>query len=329
VLSTWKNHFQNGQKIPFQYTLFPCNVQGKDASQSMIIALERIYKMYLNKDNAYSYADTDIDHLSSTNLRIDCILMVRGGGSWHDLSGFNDEQLALTMAKSPLCIITGVGHSEDVTIAQKMASIQADTPTASAAVILKRWDFVFKEYEGLKTQFNSVFQKRLDQENQRLQQYQQRFITQQKRFFQTQQTILNNYSQKLHRVYQQKIADKQQDCRMLSERLINLTKQRINHEQQQTMFMKQKLLQSQLAIQHQLKSYQLELALLKSKLEHANPRALINKGFAVILPPKNQGNKLKSSIRDFPLQQSFRIVLKDGIVTGETVSVEERDHKKS
>ena len=93
--------------------LAPAAVQGSQAPGDLVRALNGLY--------ALAAAGT-----------IDVILLVRGGGSIEDLWAFNDELLARTIARSPVPVVSGVGHETDFTIADFVADLRAPTPTAAA-----------------------------------------------------------------------------------------------------------------------------------------------------------------------------------------------------
>jgi len=62
------------------------------------------------------------------------ILMVRGGGAPEELEAFNDERVARAIFASRIPVVTGIGHTQDWTIADYVADVRAITPTAAASV---------------------------------------------------------------------------------------------------------------------------------------------------------------------------------------------------
>ncbi|MBI4617730.1 MAG: exodeoxyribonuclease VII large subunit [Planctomycetes bacterium] len=65
---------------------------------------------------------------------LDLLIVGRGGGSLEDLWAFNEEPVARAIHDSRIPVISAVGHEIDVTIADLVADVRAQTPTEAAQI---------------------------------------------------------------------------------------------------------------------------------------------------------------------------------------------------
>lgn len=86
------------------------------------------------------------NHLNSNGIKIDTLIVGRGGGSAEDLSAFNDESVARAIFESYIPIISAVGHESDYSISDFVADVRAETPTAAADLAVMD---TYKLYEDI------------------------------------------------------------------------------------------------------------------------------------------------------------------------------------
>jgi exodeoxyribonuclease VII large subunit len=67
-------------------------------------------------------------------LKLDLLIVGRGGGSMEDLWAFNEEPVARSIFASKIPVISAVGHEVDVTIADLVADARASTPTQAGVI---------------------------------------------------------------------------------------------------------------------------------------------------------------------------------------------------
>ena len=70
--------------------------------------------------------------LNRNGIKIDTLIVGRGGGSPEDLAAFNDEEVARAIFASEIPVISAVGHEIDFSISDFVADARAETPTAAA-----------------------------------------------------------------------------------------------------------------------------------------------------------------------------------------------------
>lgn len=68
-------------------------------------------------------------------LPLDAIVLARGGGSTEDLWAFNEEVVADAIYTSAVPIVSAIGHEIDVTIADLVADLRAETPSAAVMAL--------------------------------------------------------------------------------------------------------------------------------------------------------------------------------------------------
>ncbi len=73
---------------------------------------------------------------SKEALAIEAIVLARGGGSREDLMVFDNEELCRELANFPVPVVTGLGHEDDMTVADLVADHRASTPTAAIVALL-------------------------------------------------------------------------------------------------------------------------------------------------------------------------------------------------
>ncbi|SCK53941.1 Exodeoxyribonuclease VII large subunit [Variovorax sp. HW608] len=127
--------------------LVPAAVQGAGAPAELVRSLEALYAL---------------------EPQVDVILLVRGGGSIEDLWAFNDEALARTIVRSPVPLISGVGHETDFTIADFCADVRAPTPTAAAELVAAPRDLWLGALALIEERLRGAILARLDASSQRL-----------------------------------------------------------------------------------------------------------------------------------------------------------------
>ena len=71
-----------------------------------------------------------------SGIKYDAVVLIRGGGAKTDFLVFDTYSLSRIIARFPIPVITGIGHFQDISIADLMAHTNTKTPTKSAEFII-------------------------------------------------------------------------------------------------------------------------------------------------------------------------------------------------
>ena len=110
-------HQLEHSNYPFLLQLFPAIMQGESAEKSILAALDEI-----------------------TNHRYDAVAIIRGGGATTDLSCFDRYELCAVCAQFEIPILSGIGHTRDISVLDLVAHEALKTPTAVAEWLIHRMD---------------------------------------------------------------------------------------------------------------------------------------------------------------------------------------------
>jgi exodeoxyribonuclease VII large subunit len=96
----------------------PSRVQGDGAAEEVAGAVRLLNELHRDR-----------------RLRLDAIVIGRGGGSTEDLWAFNEEPVADAIFRSVVPVVSAVGHEIDVTVADLVADHRAETPSAAVVAL--------------------------------------------------------------------------------------------------------------------------------------------------------------------------------------------------
>ena len=167
---------QNSFGYTFHTQLYEAYVQGDIAVDSILSALEQIEK-----------------HKS----QFDVVVIVRGGGAEVGLTCYNNYELCKAIATFPLPIITGIGHSTNLTVAELIAYSSAITPTQLAEMLIAQFRDFELRIERLSQAVVKNAQLQIQRNREKMSQVVQNLAWVKNQFFKIKLTELSHLEQKI------------------------------------------------------------------------------------------------------------------------------------
>lgn len=129
-----------GSPYRFECTIFHALMQGDRAAESMIDALQAIV---------------------ANSEEWDAIVVIRGGGATTDLGCFDDYALCRTIATMPIPVLSGIGHTRDVSILDMVSHEALKTPTAVASWLVDRMGRQMQQLTYLRQRLTATAQRQV------------------------------------------------------------------------------------------------------------------------------------------------------------------------
>lgn len=243
--------------------IIPVRVQGEGATEDMVEALD----------------------LVNRELKVDVIVLTRGGGSLEDLWAFNKEELALAIRRSQTPVVSAVGHEIDLTISDLAADFRAPTPSVAAELLVLEKESIINRLDEMRSRLMTGINQNIKNQTQELYRLSKRIQDPRKRLADIWMHLDENYS-RLIRLMDLIVLDIRKRVNA-EERalLLRSPMNMITSMRQRLNFQKTSLAQG---IDKQLGIKQTTLSLLGKRMKDLSPLSILKRGYSITrkLPEK-------------------------------------------
>ncbi len=239
----------------FHTQLFPAIMQGEGVEQSVIAALEKIFRTPLQLPRGGEQEASPRGGLEGV---FDCVVIIRGGGATSDLSGFDTLALAEHVANFPIPIITGIGHERDESVLDMVSHTRVKTPTAAAAFLISHLKGVLDAIEDAEQSIILKVRQQMEMEKIRLLHLSQQIPSLYSLVKSRQESRLDRLQSSMQLSVSRRLQDERHRLDILSHNLPPIAERKSLQEHHR-------------------------LDLLREKLEALNPELLLRRGYSITL----------------------------------------------
>ncbi|GAA2952837.1 exodeoxyribonuclease VII large subunit [Lactobacillus kefiranofaciens subsp. kefirgranum] len=277
--------------------LYPAQVQGDTAAESLVHAMQQI---------------------AAQGDKYDVMIIGRGGGSLEDLWPFNEEEVVRQVYSMPMPVISSVGHETDTTLCDLVADARAATPTAAAEYATPNLTDELAGIHQLQSRLLASMQAIIRVRRDQLKRIENSVIMREPtRLYDQQIQQVDLLNQRLQNGMQNKLDRYQQNYRLLQQRLISASPvQSVKQMKQQRLFLSKRLTAN---MQHYLKNQRNRFTQIVQQLDDYSPLKTLERGF--VYTTNDQGKTI-SSTRQIKPKDQLNLHFKDGQVTATVIKVE-------
>ena len=163
--------------------LAPVAVQGEEAAPQIVNAIKLM------------------NRVNSELMKVDVLVVGRGGGSIEELWAFNEESVARAIFASEIPVISAVGHETDFTISDFVADRRAATPSEAAELVVPDKRQIEKNLSAFELQLRQNIYKMIEEQRRRLESIEKNVL------FRTPTERINQYRQTVDELKRTLIAE--------------------------------------------------------------------------------------------------------------------------
>ena len=270
--------------------LFPAQVQGDSAADSLVSAMKQIAQF---KD------------------KYDVMIIGRGGGSLEDLWPFNEERVVRQVFAMKMPVISSVGHETDTTLCDLVADVRAATPTAAAEYATPNLADELINIRQMQNSLVSSMQNTIRIRRDTLNRINNSVIMQEPtRLYDEQAQTLDLLRDSLHNNMVRQLERRRQSYQLEKQRLLAVSPgKKIAALLQQTDFYYQRLVAN---TKQCLQVKRNALSQTGQQLNDYSPLKTLDRGYAFVT---DKQNKTVSSIAQVKIKDEVRLHFKDGQAT--------------
>ena len=270
--------------------LFPAQVQGDSAADSLVSAMKQIAQF---KD------------------KYDVMIIGRGGGSLEDLWPFNEERVVRQVFAMKMPVISSVGHETDTTLCDLVADVRAATPTAAAEYATPNLADELINIRQMQNSLVSSMQNTIRIRRDTLNRINNSVIMREPtRLYDEQAQTLDLLRDSLHNNMVRQLERRRQSYQLEKQRLLAVSPgKKIAALLQQTDFYYQRLVAN---TKQCLQVKRNALSQTGQQLNDYSPLKTLDRGYAFVT---DKQNKTVSSIAQVKIKDEVRLHFKDGQAT--------------
>ena len=237
-----------------------------------------LFHGYLQGDVAVPSIIKQLSLIEKVKRHFDIVVIVRGGGGEVGLSCYNNYDLCKAIATFPLPVLTGIGHSTNMTVAELVAFRNAITPTELA-------DFLLQTFHEFSVPVQEARKAIVSYSNRLLEVNKQAFTSEIKHFKNSAQLYLN--------ISKNKLVSTSQEFKNEAKTLLNSKRELIKSSQKESISQSKRFLKAESEkietiihdlpnkIIHPIDLQKRNLFELENMVRLLNPLSILKRGYSI------------------------------------------------